>query len=350
MKKSAFGLAGNSQDGLSGSHAFRPVPKSAKNGGLTESIGSASHNLRRSARMNGKPTKQNGRPSSSFQQSESFGNRSMSESVDGTEELELEKLEINPHKKKLVFLSKRVYEKARELRVTNGTNIAREILEESRKLKMNFDFKNVQRRVYDALNVLTALDMIKKDRNKIEFIKDVNEVFGEGSKDEFHSFDGKSEQDMTSRIKQLKEKKERKLKDLQAKKQYFDEITVQASLLKRLVRRNLKVEDDDTNTNTPNKSKVENVSMDKFQQTRKIPLPMLVLEFGKNADFEILMNEEQNKVVIFSDTHWNLYNDNHVLLRTGLLNDQEQENIEDLYEAEVKPASKLHILTQNLIP
>lgn len=33
----------------------------------------------------------------------------------------------------------------------------------------SLDFKNVQRRVYDALNVLSALDVIDKDRNKISF-------------------------------------------------------------------------------------------------------------------------------------------------------------------------------------
>jgi hypothetical protein len=31
------------------------------------------------------------------------------------------------------------------------------------------DFKNVQRRVYDALNVLNAMDIIRKDRNLIFF-------------------------------------------------------------------------------------------------------------------------------------------------------------------------------------
>ena len=31
------------------------------------------------------------------------------------------------------------------------------------------DFKNVQRRVYDALNVLSALYIIRKDRNRIKF-------------------------------------------------------------------------------------------------------------------------------------------------------------------------------------
>mmetsp|Transcript_23692 Transcript_23692/g.23581 ORF Transcript_23692/g.23581 Transcript_23692/m.23581 type:complete len:168 (-) Transcript_23692:916-1419(-) len=100
-----------------------------------------------------------------------------------TKEKELNRKDLLPfllNKKKLVFLSCRVYEKAREHCITNGTQIAKEILEESRKYNLNFDFKNVQRRVYDALNVLTALDMIKKDRNKIEFIRDVNEVFGNG--------------------------------------------------------------------------------------------------------------------------------------------------------------------------
>ena len=32
-----------------------------------------------------------------------------------------------------------------------------------------FDFKNVQRRVYDALNVLNAMDIIRKDRNNIYY-------------------------------------------------------------------------------------------------------------------------------------------------------------------------------------
>lgn len=48
---------------------------------------------------------------------------------------------------------------------------------------MNFDFKNVQRRVYDALNVLHALGMITKDRNRIQFIHDTDAAFNiEGNK------------------------------------------------------------------------------------------------------------------------------------------------------------------------
>ena len=34
-------------------------------------------------------------------------------------------------------------------------------------LFQKLDFKNVQRRVYDALNVFAALNIVKKDKNKV---------------------------------------------------------------------------------------------------------------------------------------------------------------------------------------
>jgi len=52
---------------------------------------------------------------------------------------------------------------------TTGTKIANRILEIYKDKKINMDFKNVQRRVYDALNVLTALNIIVKDRNRVTF-------------------------------------------------------------------------------------------------------------------------------------------------------------------------------------
>ena len=81
--------------------------------------------------------------------------------------------------KKLVFLSRSVLEKIKERPMTTGTQIANEILELYKRFsavssiyfmtsfKQKVDFKNVQRRVYDALNVLNAMDIIKKDRNHI---------------------------------------------------------------------------------------------------------------------------------------------------------------------------------------
>jgi hypothetical protein len=62
--------------------------------------------------------------------------------------------------------------------MTTGTEIAYKILELYKKFSDKVDFKNVQRRVYDALNVLSAMDIIKKNKNFIlynddnEFIDD----------------------------------------------------------------------------------------------------------------------------------------------------------------------------------
>jgi hypothetical protein len=239
-----------------------------------------------------------------------------------------------------VFLSCRVYEKAKEHCITNGTQIAKEILDESRKLRMNFDFKNVQRRVYDALNVLTALDMIKKDRNKIEFIRDIPEVFGDERKNGWGTPEQSREDrqaDINEKINELNRQKEQTKESIKKKKQYFDEITVQVALLKKLVRRNYKQEETETSHNTPSKGKDDQLSLQKFQNTQKIHLPILVLEFKKNSAIEVLMNEDHKELVIISDVYPNLYNDNHVLLNTGLLNESEEGNIETLYEAEVKP-------------
>lgn len=206
---------------------------------------------------------------------------------------------------------------------------------------MNFDFKNVQRRVYDALNVLTALDMIKKDRNKIEFVRDIHEVFGDERKNSLETPDQSREErqsEINAKVIELKRRKAQIKENIKKKKQYFDEITVQVALLKKLVRRNYKQEDNETAHNTPpSKGKESQLSLKKFQNTQKIHLPILVLEFKKNSAIEVLMNEDHKELIIISDTYPNLYNDNHVLLNTGLLNESEQGNIESLYETEVKP-------------
>ena len=69
--------------------------------------------------------------------------------------------------KKLVHLSKTVFELIRNSRITTVGDVASEInrsyLEQKRKIEM----KNIQRRVYDALNVLSALQFIKKSQGKI---------------------------------------------------------------------------------------------------------------------------------------------------------------------------------------
>lgn len=71
--------------------------------------------------------------------------------------------------KKLVFLSRSVLKCVRENPMTTGTEIANEILELYKQLCDRVEFKNVQRRVYDALNVLSAMKIIWKHKNNIVY-------------------------------------------------------------------------------------------------------------------------------------------------------------------------------------
>ena len=162
----------------------------------------------------------------------------------------------------------------------------------------------MQRRVYDTLNVLTALDMVKKDRNRIELLSDIHDVFG-NEKDVNLLINEKSRDERQTKVKStiesIKRRKQVIKERMKLKEQYFHEITVQVALLKKLVRRNIKNEDVDTNIKTSVKNNEENLTLAKFQITQRIHLPLLILEFQKNSKIEILMNEDHKELVLFSD-------------------------------------------------
>ena len=76
----------------------------------------------------------------------------------------------SPGKKKLVMLSRKVLDEVKKNPNSTGTQIANDIISFYKNLHgKKLDFKNVQRRVYDALNVFAALGIINKERNNIEY-------------------------------------------------------------------------------------------------------------------------------------------------------------------------------------
>ena len=66
-------------------------------------------------------------------------------------------------------MSRSVLKSVRQRPLTTGTEIANEILELYKRFSDKVDFKNVQRRVYDALNVLSAMEIIIKEKNHISY-------------------------------------------------------------------------------------------------------------------------------------------------------------------------------------
>ena len=76
---------------------------------------------------------------------------------------------LQDRNKKLINLSRQVLEHVRSTEKTTGNQIAKEIINGFSDKVVEADFKNIQRRVYDALNVLNALSIISKHRNEIKY-------------------------------------------------------------------------------------------------------------------------------------------------------------------------------------
>uniref|UniRef100_A0AC35U624 Transcription factor Dp-1 n=1 Tax=Rhabditophanes sp. KR3021 TaxID=114890 RepID=A0AC35U624_9BILA len=113
----------------------------------------------------------------------------------------------NPDQSKgLRHFSAKVCEKVKEKLKTTYSEVADELVKEyfesldtpPETEKQQYDMKNIRRRVYDALNVLMALNMIKKDRKEITWIgKQISSI---------HEC-RRLERDRNARVNRLEEKK-----------------------------------------------------------------------------------------------------------------------------------------------
>lgn len=185
------------------------------------------------------------------------------------------------HKKQLIALSKRVLEKVQESGVTTGNQIAKEILAQEPEETQEGEFKNIQRRVYDALNVLHALNVISKERNEIKYRGLV------------------SREDVSS----LQQRLEAKRLKLRERRRVLSEQFLQYVSLKKLVERN-------------NGSSTEG----------KVGLPCVVaLGEGKST-----VEVGQERVLVSSERPLTLLNDTQILAKLGLHRVSPEELSEDL--------------------
>ena len=77
-------------------------------------------------------------------------------------------------------------DKVREKGRTTYTEVANEIVAETVSQTGDFDEKNIRRRVYDALNVLMALNIVHKEKNKERTISWVGLPTSNSSHDKSH--------------------------------------------------------------------------------------------------------------------------------------------------------------------
>lgn len=172
--------------------------------------------------------------------------------------------------------------------------------------KKNNDDKNIRRRVYDALNVLMAMDIITKDKKEITWrglpgTQDCQDV----SLGSMSSISGLSR---NQRMQKLEQERLARQEEVKKKKACLEELLVQNVCFQNLLGRNHGMEMQERQTsNNAARPKVE-----------KIPLPLIVVNTNSRAVVQCEMTPDRTNVNFDFSLPFEINDDNQILKRMGM--------------------------------
>jgi len=158
------------------------------------------------------------------------------------------------------------------------------------------DEKNIRRRVYDALNVLDALNIISKEKKQIKWK-------GLPSR-------------TSSDLKKLQSERDACFAEVKKKKELMQDLIVQRVCFGNLARRN--ADDNERNQRARNAPSIR-------QEEDKIPLPFIVVNASSSAIIQVDINEDQTEVMFDFNMPFEMSDDNAILKRLGLNKTSEEE-------------------------
>eukprot|EP01080_Neovahlkampfia_damariscottae_P000347 gene347-6761_t len=180
--------------------------------------------------------------------------------------------------KGLRFYSQKVCEKVQQCGVTSYSEVANDLVEESKlENEEEHDEKNIRRRIYDALNVLMALDIIKKDQKKIIWIGvPTNSQLPPDS------------ENLYNQKKILKE-------SIQKKREYLESLRGEEKILDKFQKRN------------------ESFFYKNCPQESKLKVPFLIVNTDKETKIDCEMNPEETSVYMKFSSSFQLHDYQEIL-------------------------------------
>ena len=140
------------------------------------------------------------------------------------------------------------------------------------------DEKNIRRRVYDALNVLLAMDMIAKDKKEIRWIGLPNNT--------------------AVGLESIRAKKEEKQQELERKQQQYKELCLQKTAYERIIARN-----QENPTAVP--------------EHKRIYMPFIVVKTNKNNNIDCEVTEDYHEIFFNFTSNFEILNDMEILKKMG---------------------------------
>ncbi len=220
-----------------------------------------------------------------------------------------EESEINDQKEitrnSLISISKEVYKFIKQKHYTKGSDVTNHILDVLSSKKVKLNYKNIQRRVYDAINVMCAIGLINKEKGNITFIsndeKNINNDKINNVNLNKENFDNNQDTNIDFIKSNIKEKQNELVTNFC--REYF---------YKKLF---------DMNQNQYKRS----TTIDKLD----FPFYIITLENGCN--YKIKQNEDNSRVVIFSDKPYTIINPDNIIKKL-IKKDFSKSNMEKLYK------------------
>jgi hypothetical protein len=217
--------------------------------------------------------------------------------------------------KGLRHFSTRVCAKVEEKGATTYNEVADELVQEIGREIGKCDHKNIRRRVYDALNVLMAIDVIRKDKKEIRWLGLPNETATE--------------------MRQLEDNISSAERRIREKRKTMAELVQRLAALKNLISRNGSVEDPSVSTSSASATSMTNVisstvsttanstttttqSSTAASPTDKLPLPFILINAPRDCRVHCEMLEDRSQYFFEFDSPFLINEDIELLRLMGL--------------------------------
>ncbi|GFT90891.1 transcription factor Dp-1 [Nephila pilipes] len=191
--------------------------------------------------------------------------------------------------KGLRHFSMKVCEKVRKKGTTSYNEVADELVAEFSDPHRHmcptdqaYDQKNIRRRVYDALNVLMAMNIISKEKKEIKWLG-----LPTNSAQEYHN---------------LEKEKQKRIEKIRLKTQHLQELILQQIAIKNLIARNKEME---RQRKGP-------------PPTNKIHLPFILLNTHKDTVIDCSISGDKKEYKFCFNDIFQISDDTEVLKRMGL--------------------------------
>ncbi|XP_069753451.1 transcription factor Dp-2-like isoform X2 [Narcine bancroftii] len=191
--------------------------------------------------------------------------------------------------KGLRHFSMKVCEKVQRKGTTSYNEVADELVAEFSNSNNHissdsvYDQKNIRRRVYDALNVLMAMNIISKAKKEIRWIG-----LPTNSAQEFQN---------------LEVEKQRRIERIKQKRAQLEELILQQIAFKNLVQRNRQLEQETQSPPAPNST---------------IQLPFIIVNTSKKTVIDCSISSDKFEYLFNFDNTFEIHDDIEVLKRMGM--------------------------------